>query len=67
VAATDVNPKQTIVRGRRAGEFDRTSLTASSQLHNISHNHLKVDGQWRIVHMHTTRLSVDEKWLTEPR
>ena len=32
-----------------------------------SPRYLKVDGQWKIVHMHTARLIVDEGWLTEPQ
>jgi hypothetical protein len=34
---------------------------------HISHDYLKVDGQWKIIRGRTTRSIVDEEWLTEPR
>ena len=48
-------------------DYIKTAVVKFNGYGHISHDYLKVDGQWKIVRMHTTRLIVDEEWLTEPQ
>ena len=46
-------------------DYIKTPVVKFNGYGHISHDYLKVDGQWKIIRMHTTRLIVDEEWLTE--
>ena len=48
-------------------DYIKTPVVKFNGYGHISHDYLKVDGQWKIIRMHTTRLIVDEEWLTEPQ
>jgi hypothetical protein len=48
-------------------DYIKTPVVKFNGYGHISHDHLKVDGQWKIIRVHTTRLIVDEEWLTEPQ
>ena len=48
-------------------DYIKTPVVNFNGYGHISHDYLKVDGQWKIIRGRTTRLIVDEEWLTEPR
>ena len=48
-------------------DYIKTPVVKFNGYGHISLDYLKVDGQWKIIRMHTTRLIVDEEWLTEPQ
>jgi hypothetical protein len=48
-------------------DYIKTPVVNFNGYGHISHDYVKVDGQWKIIRLHTTRMIVDEEWLTEPR
>jgi hypothetical protein len=48
-------------------DYIKTPVVNFNGYGHISHDYVKVDGQWKIMRGRTTRLIVDEEWLTEPQ
>ena len=48
-------------------DYVKTPVVNFNGYGHISHDYVKVDGQWKIIRLHTTRMIVDEEWLTEPQ
>jgi hypothetical protein len=45
-------------------DYIKTPVVNFNGYGHISHDYVKVDGQWKIIRLHTTRMIVDEEWLT---
>jgi SnoaL-like domain len=46
-------------------DYIKTPVVNFNGYGHISQDYVKVDGQWKIIRLHTTRLIVDEEWLTD--
>ena len=46
-------------------DYVKTPVVNFNGYGHISHDYVKVDGKWKIIRMHTTRMIVDEEWLTD--
>ena len=46
-------------------DYIKTVVVNFNGYGHISQDYLKVDGQWKIIRLHTTRMIVDEEWLTD--
>jgi len=46
-------------------DYIKTPVVNFNGYGHISQDYLKVDGQWKIIRLHTTRMIVDEEWLTD--
>jgi hypothetical protein len=46
-------------------DYIKTPVVNFNGYGHISHDYVKVDGQWKIIRLHTTRMIVDEQWLTD--
>jgi SnoaL-like domain len=48
-------------------DYIKTPVVNFNGYGHITHEYVEVDGQWKIIRLHTTRMIVDEEWLTEPQ
>jgi hypothetical protein len=48
-------------------DYVKTPVADFNGYGHIHHDYLKLDGQWKILHGRTTRLIVDEEWLSRPK
>jgi SnoaL-like protein len=46
-------------------DYIKTPVVNFNGYGHISQDYLKVDGQWKIIRLHTTRMIVDEEWLAD--
>jgi hypothetical protein len=46
-------------------DYIKTPVVNFNGYGHISQDYVKVDGQWKIIRLHTTRMIVDEEWLTD--
>ena len=46
-------------------DYVKTPVVNFNGYGHISHDYVKVDGQWKIIRGRTTRIIVDEQWLTD--
>jgi hypothetical protein len=45
-------------------DYIKTPVVNFNGYGHISQDYVKVDGRWKIIRLHTTRMIVDEEWLT---
>jgi SnoaL-like domain len=46
-------------------DYIKTPVVNFNGYGHISQDYVKVDGQWKITRLHTTRMIVDEEWLAD--
>jgi len=46
-------------------DYIKTPVVNFNGYGHISQDYVKVDGRWKIIRLHTTRMIVDEEWLTD--